>query len=151
VGFGLVWMGVEGGWKGSVLVMMYARHASELMVGAFKKEREKGGAAEGGVEEFDISGGKREALNKEAAEKLLAPLLKPNNGCKKVPFATLTTPAHRTIPLITPVLAIPVPATTIPATPMPPYTHTPYTHTPCNTPEPHWAPTPVLPTPCYLA
>ncbi|CAI5479230.1 unnamed protein product [Closterium sp. Yama58-4] len=73
--------------KGSALVMMYARHASELMVDVFKKARSKGGegaAVEGGVEEFDISGGKREALNKEAAEKLLAPLLKPNNDCKKV-------------------------------------------------------------------
>ncbi|CAI5490469.1 unnamed protein product [Closterium sp. Naga37s-1] len=74
--------------KGSALVMMYARHASELMVDAFKKERSKGGAAEEGVEEFDISGGKREALSKEAAEKLLAPLLKPNNGCKKVKLSS---------------------------------------------------------------
>ncbi|CAI6009288.1 unnamed protein product, partial [Closterium sp. NIES-65] len=77
--------------KGSALVMMYARHASELMVDAFKKERTKGGAGaavEGGVEEFDISGGKREALTMEAAEKLLAPLLKPNNGCKKVKLSS---------------------------------------------------------------
>ncbi|GJP59513.1 hypothetical protein CLOP_g12418 [Closterium sp. NIES-67] len=74
--------------KGSALVMIYARHASELMVDAFKKERSKGGAGEEAVTEFDISGGKREALSKEDAEKLLAPLLRPNNGCKKVKLSS---------------------------------------------------------------